>query len=235
MVANPRSNPPSPRLRGGNKGSAFSFERKVGILLVFILGFGGVILGIRYVGAGLERPFYDILYYDGPAYLTYEQRQEQAMQELKITDTDEDGISDYDELYVYKTSAYLADSDSDGIDDQVEILTGEDPNCPTGRDCGYFFATAEAVDTDEDASEVIENIGTVGGGLDFLSGFETQSDLVTALSSMEPDQIRQALIDFGVPQDTIDNIDDESLMALFNQAVDQSQESGTLDGLVEGE
>lgn len=60
---------------------------------------------------------------------------EKTTRELKLKDTDRDGISDYDEQYVYGTSAYLADSDSDGASDAEEIAQNEDPNCPQGKNC----------------------------------------------------------------------------------------------------
>lgn len=55
---------------------------------------------------------------------------------LKGKDTDRDGLSDYAEISIYKTSPYLADSDSDGIPDAIEIAQGTNPNCPTGQNCG---------------------------------------------------------------------------------------------------
>lgn len=55
---------------------------------------------------------------------------------LKGKDTDRDGLSDYAEISIYKTSPYLADSDSDGIPDAIEIAQGTNPNCPTGQTCG---------------------------------------------------------------------------------------------------
>lgn len=54
---------------------------------------------------------------------------------LQNKDTDGDGLSDYDELYIYKTSPYLKDTDSDGYTDDTEIKTGNNPNCPTGQIC----------------------------------------------------------------------------------------------------
>ena len=56
-------------------------------------------------------------------------------QALKNKDTDGDGLSDYDELNIYNTSAYIADSDGDGLSDGAEVKNGTDPNCPAGRTC----------------------------------------------------------------------------------------------------
>lgn len=65
-------------------------------------------------------------------------RQTERANELeasKTKDTDRDGLSDYSELYVYRTSPYLGDTDSDGIPDAIEIAQGSDPNCPAGTSC----------------------------------------------------------------------------------------------------
>lgn len=45
----------------------------------------------------------------------------------RTTDTDKDGLTDYEELYVYFTNPILDDSDYDGISDGVEIQNGTDP------------------------------------------------------------------------------------------------------------
>lgn len=42
-------------------------------------------------------------------------------------DTDGDGLSDYDEVYVHETDPWLADSDGDGMYDGVEIEGGSSP------------------------------------------------------------------------------------------------------------
>jgi len=63
--------------------------------------------------------------------------------EQQNKDTDEDGLSDWDELNIYKTSPYLEDSDGDGVNDKEEIDKEEDPNCPQGTDC---YNTEEAID-----------------------------------------------------------------------------------------
>ena len=47
---------------------------------------------------------------------------------LKTMDSDNDGLSDYDETYIYKTNPNLADTDSDGYTDGTEVLYNYDPN-----------------------------------------------------------------------------------------------------------
>ena len=54
---------------------------------------------------------------------------------LQHQDTDGDGLSDWDELNVYHTSPFLADTNGDGIDDKTSIEMGIDPVCPKGQTC----------------------------------------------------------------------------------------------------
>jgi len=65
---------------------------------------------------------------------------EPSMAEMMLLDTDQDGLSDYEELYVFNTSPYLDDSDSDGLLDGAEVKNSTDPNCPQGQNCA---ATSE--------------------------------------------------------------------------------------------
>src|SRR3989339_125036 len=60
---------------------------------------------------------------------------QKSQEELKASDTDADKINDFEELYVYDTSPYLADSDSDGLDDFDEIINHTDPTCQEGQIC----------------------------------------------------------------------------------------------------
>lgn len=55
---------------------------------------------------------------------------------LQQKDSDGDGLSDYEELYVYNSSPYLVDTDSDGYSDKTEVDSGNDPNCAPGTTCG---------------------------------------------------------------------------------------------------
>jgi len=42
-------------------------------------------------------------------------------------DTDEDGLTDGDEVFVYKTNPLNQDSDGDGVNDGIEVLQGRNP------------------------------------------------------------------------------------------------------------
>lgn len=44
--------------------------------------------------------------------------------DVVFTDTDKDGISDYDEVHLYKTNPFAADTDGDGVIDGTEIEKG---------------------------------------------------------------------------------------------------------------
>lgn len=52
----------------------------------------------------------------------------QLLDEIKSSDQDGDGVSDYDEKYVYNTPMDTGDSDNDGVGDFEELTKGENPN-----------------------------------------------------------------------------------------------------------
>lgn len=60
------------------------------------------------------------------------------LDKLKKLDTDGDGLSDYDELFTYKSSPYLWSSAGDGISDGDKIKRGLDPNCPVNKVCNQL-------------------------------------------------------------------------------------------------
>ncbi len=232
-INSPSSSPLSPRSKRVKKGPAFSFERKVGILLILVLGVCGVVFGLKYLGRHLERPFYNVLYYEGPAYVSLQERELQEMQEQKQRDTDEDGLSDYDELYVYRTSPYLADSDSDGYDDKTEIFSSNDPNCPEGKDCGQFYASAEEAGSTLVPNDLIEGIPNSGIDTNGITTLNSEEDVMNYFYQMSADEVRRVMVESGVPEEMIDQLDDETLVDLLNSALINAQESGSLATIVE--
>ncbi|MFA5135032.1 MAG: hypothetical protein WC505_04595 [Patescibacteria group bacterium] len=198
-----------------------------------------------------------------------------VLEGLKDKDTDSDGLVDYDEFYLYKTSPYIADSDSDQLSDKIEIDQGTNPNCPEGEDaCSTTFDGAQvstdgseifpelAADAGVDVSNFTADelrimLADMGVSQDALSTFsdeeildiyqETLADSGTGASSedapsneettdyleityndllnLEPDEIRELLVEYGVPRATLDELDDETLKAVYLQSLLQNSDT----------
>lgn len=111
----------------------------------------------------------------------------QDIAQLQQKDSDSDGLSDYDELYVYGTSPYLADTDSDGVDDKTEIEQGTDPNCAEGTDCGPAIKIPSSLTGD------------------------------SARPTPTAEEIRAFLRQYGASEEQIASYDDDSLVALYKE------------------
>lgn len=75
-----------------------------------------------------------------------------------LEDTDDDLLSDFDEVHRYDTNPLVADTDEDGIKDGEEILLGLDPKNPMtygGPDAEY--RVEQSIDVE---SEVLEKVNT---------------------------------------------------------------------------
>jgi len=129
--------------------------------------------------------------------------------ETQNMDTDKDGLTDYEESYIYKTSPYLPDTDSDGYLDKQEIDGGYDPLCPKGQDC---YGTEQTQ----------ENINSVNPE---NPNPETQIQELSAedkdlLKSLSPTELRQLMLDSGqLTQEELDQIDDATLMQIFSEVI----------------
>jgi hypothetical protein len=160
-----------------------------------------------------------VVTYEGPRLLLGEEAESEAIKKAKVTDTDDDGITDYDEQNIYKTSAYLADSDSDGLSDSIEIMGGQDPNCARGGSCESILENKDAVRT--------EGVGGtfVGGAEQPLvpDGVPTEAD-VTALESLSAEDVRALLLESGVSQAELSKLTDEQIMTLYQQVLKEVSE-----------
>ncbi len=134
--------------------------------------------------------------------------EEVALLELQAKDTDGDGLSDYDELYTFNTSPYIADSDSDGVSDKDEVNRGTDPNCPEGKNCGVLTNT---------------------NATDNVNAATNTSATNTAATTGNPTaaQIREALLASGVSKTDLDTIDDATLLSSYQTAISEEATTDT--------
>ena len=119
--------------------------------------------------------------------------------ELNKKDSDSDTLSDYEELYVYYTSPYLADSDSDGFSDQEEIVAGKDPNCAGSDNCfsGQSGETlVETQETQETSAQTIDSL---------LAG------------TADASAIRSVLLSAGFSAETLSGLSDGEIIAVYQE------------------
>jgi hypothetical protein len=201
-------------------------EQKVGLIFVIICGAGAVILGAFYVWHHMAVPF--VINYTGPKLLVGDDATQAAIAKEKATDTDSDGLSDYDEKNVYGTSPYLSDTDSDGIDDRTEVMSGTDPLCKTGATCTggvqdantFVPATAGSTFLGNIPQPPAEPVPPTGvGGDSTLSTNAISGDLTAAdiekLKALPIDQVRTLLITSGADATKINALADADVEKLY--------------------
>ena len=199
------------------KKAILSREQKTGLGMVVGFGSLALVFGVFFLWKHIAAPF--VISYVGPKFLTGDEKQQQEMEALKKQDTDTDGLDDYSELYIYRTSPYLKDSDSDGTEDKTEISQGEDPNCAPNMPCAAAAADAVRLETLRDSF--------VGNGTDESAApsapeaAASPTDIANMLSQMTTEQIRALLIQSGGDAATIDALSDEQLRTALAQALTQ--------------
>lgn len=214
---------------------SLSTEQKVAFALLIFLGLGGVFFGFQSFGANLYRPI-QLQFaknFTGNSILSQDEQTSKEIELQKTKDTDKDGLSDYDENYVYHTSPYITDSDSDGIDDKSEVFAGSDPNCAQGKDCSLGLNNEQTTDG---TSTIPDLLGSVGSNSDVMKAgemkFSNKEEIEKFLKSATVDEIRKALIESGVSKEEVDKISDADLEKLFQSGVDQAAGSGSFDSLL---
>jgi len=120
---------------------------------------------------------------------------ENNLLDVYTKDTDQDGLSDYQETNNYNTSPYIPDSDSDGFTDGEEIARGTDPNCPSGKIC-----QTEIVISASTTLPIVEtNASSTADKLVWEKVLTGQSDAAV---------LRQLLINNGFDKESLDKISD---------------------------
>lgn len=200
-------------------------KRKENLILIFliILGLGAMILGFNQFQSAIRGNFSKVA----------DLNSEAASQDLtnpfalKIKDTDSDGLTDYDEIYLYHTSAYLADSDSDGYKDKEEIETGHDPNCSSdqsGLPCDNALTKIDIYNTSTDQTLIESNYGSPASIID------PQNIFSGAASAQE---IRAMLLQAGMKKEDLDQITDEQMLQTYSEVLTQGADQPNVNGNVD--
>lgn len=139
--------------------------------------------------------------------------------ELKLIDTDKDGISDWDELFIYGTSPYLEDTDGDGLIDYEEIFIYKtNPNCPEGQDCSGFLNQSSSQNTTSYNDEVDDFYNLLIGLEGSVAG-DSQSTNNTQSNQINPTYLRNLLLENGFSQENLDQVSDEDLVSIYQEVL----------------
>jgi hypothetical protein len=209
----------------------FSSQQKLGLGVLIVIGMTTFVFGIFQINRSILEP----MARDGNLkFKSADEVRQEKEEQLKMSDTDGDGLNDYDELYVFRTSPFLEDSDSDGASDGLEVSQSTDPNCPAGRTCRQARSTAGSGSQTETPSgdavpsnisteeqDVLDAMEMAFGDLDEL----TPETMRARLAEMEPDELREFMRKIGVPDDMLQQTDDETMRSLLLESLAEIPES----------
>ena len=180
-------------------------EQQLSVGVLGVCGVIAIVFSIVRVRSAITRPFttpvqtlVDVKKLLGPS-------EEELLLQQKKTDTDGDGLSDYDESYTYKTSPYLKDSDSDGDPDNIEIAKRTDPNCPKGKTCATSVGGTEAP---EPLQPSLDLPGT--GAIPAVPG--------TVIPLREPKAVRVWLKTLGFSENDLASYTDAQILEAYDEA-----------------
>jgi hypothetical protein len=180
----------------------FNDEKRLNALLaaaVLFFGFGGALVGLAQVRSNIfTKPE---VVENSALKLAVNGNINADLLGLSKKDTDQDELSDYDELYLYGTSPYLPDSDSDGVSDKREIATGADPTCGKNGSCFRSLSGVLGAETNQDKTK-------------------NQSLYIDSQSQLQ--QLRKALSLSGMSEDELQKLNDEQLIAAYQAALKES-------------
>ncbi len=210
-------------------------EQKVSLGIFGVCGFFAVGLSLWSLYAHVRSPFFvsrSVLEASRKALAPQNQDDtSQADAALKAKDTDHDGLSDYDEINIYHTSPYLADSDSDGIPDGVEVAQGTDPNCPKGKNCLEPSDTVPATSASASARDLLSGARTQpftfsAGASSSAGGAEGFLQNPPDPSSLTPAQIRAYLIAHQlVTEAQLSQLSDDAVKQVYQAAYNEARQA----------
>lgn len=191
-----------------------SFWQKLVTAGLVLFGILVVVMWYLDFKQGIKAPFEN-------KYSNQAQNQDELSEDdqLKSKDTDNDGLSDFDEINTHQTSPYLEDSDSDGVFDKKEIDSGENPNCPTGKDCSVL--SEDIIEEKEEGVNVpVLDMGIKSGSSTSLNINNSSQDYEKLLQGeLDASAIREMLASSGLDTKVLDSISDEDLIQLYKEAV----------------
>lgn len=153
------------------------------------------------------------------------------LEEQKRRDTDGDGMSDYDEEKMYGTSPYLMDTDGDGVNDNVELATGQNPNCAKGQACSGTMIDYSMLDqprpffgqvTTGTSDQLIASFqrGMEDSKKQIIQNTGSTSTVLQPALIRDPVEIRRVIAESGkIDMSIVNALSDQELLDLYDKAI----------------
>ncbi|MCC7357780.1 hypothetical protein IT408_04765 [Candidatus Uhrbacteria bacterium] len=200
-------------------------EQQISVVVLMICGGCAITLSLFRIQASIKEPFLvrkDTLLTAkkilGPS-------DQQKLEKEQRTDTDGDGLSDWDEVNVYKTNPNLRDSCGDGMPDNIRIASGLDVTC-TGVPVGQPIDTSNLKQENTLSptvglpNEGIQN-GLQNNAIENSKTFQANQvpkNLVQQMLPRDPKVIRQMLAG-NVDAAKLQAMSDDELLKLYDSAM----------------
>jgi len=200
----------------GQPKNKLSREQKVGFTLLLIFAIVAVGLGLVHIRNTMYQPFKL-----GSGVPTDVSSDVNGVETLAYRDTDQDGLSDFEELYVYHTSPYLADTDSDGIPDGVEVKGNTNPICPQGKIC-----TSQVVSSDSSgvtSGTLSYKDLTFATDYDFTQEARTAQQAFFSQLQNDPAAVRKLLVSQGMTAEEVNAVSDADIKTIVNKAIVENE------------
>jgi hypothetical protein len=198
---------------------------KLLIVFLVVLGIGTLWLGFSNINSKIKGTVGDNN--SKGDNLNEEKLTSEAIIKLKNTDTDKDELSDYDELNVYHTSIYLADSDSDGFSDKEEVASGHDPNCPKGKNCSIVSGDDNPEFNKIEETLLNDYLGSGNGSMDTQAAIDAER-IFSGKATIE--EVKALLVTQGMSRAELDKIPNQEIMKMYEDMLKNSGYVGSSTG-----
>lgn len=210
--------------------SQLTKEQKTGFVLLLLFAITTVGLGFLQLRNTIYSPF--TAYFSKNKETTIDLQDDATR--LQSIDTDRDGLSDYDEMTFYQTSAYLPDTDSDGKTDKQEIDAKTNPLCAEGKPCEETdlpesdTAEQDLIDKANRIPTPTDITGPISVDPNSLDGQTKTPDIATLIN--DPKQLRIYLLATGkITEEQLSQVDDATLIETFKATYDQQDSENAVN------
>lgn len=222
---------------------AFTIEQKVSVVILSFCGVFVVGMSLYRIQENVKAPF---LVSDSQIIAAKKligPSDQETEDKLKRTDTDGDGLSDWDEINVYHTNPDLRDTCGDGIPDNIRVLTGKNLNCQsnTSNPVGIMDLTQVQASSGTGAMPAIPAEAAPSNNIDMTQLLQAASDASSTADTTGDDSSADTSNDSmqGLPRDAtairaalqgsvdpakLSEVSDDELLQLYDEAKQEASQ-----------